>query len=56
MHRDPTANHAISQIVREERQRVPVVREARRKHGQWYASQEEVQQFVEMIEMLRGAQ
>ena len=56
MHRDPTANHAISQLVREERNRVPVVREARRKHGLWYASQEEVQRFVEMIEAMRGAQ
>ncbi len=58
MHRDPTANSAMNHFVREERRRVPVVREARRKHGMAYgmayASEEEVRRFVEMVEKLPG--
>ncbi len=52
MHRDPTANTAINLVVREERKRILVVREARRKSGTAYASEEEVRQFVEMVERL----
>ncbi len=55
MHRDPTANNAINHLVREERKRVPVVREARRKRGVLYASEEEVRQFVDMVEGLCGS-
>ena len=53
MYRDPTANKVIKHIDGEERKRVRVVREARRRwRGEWFASEDEVRRFVEMVERL----